>query len=137
MRRFQRQYRGERLKNAARCVKTPNCLEQIQQRQFRSRCPAPYWETADGQQFSNRLTATVAVKGMLLKDHPATACDIAPQWRKAAEQFEQIEQGSPPADPDETLELLEARKMLYRIFEVLGLWRNATVASVQKPARRA
>ena len=73
----------------------------------------------------------------LLKDHPATACDIAPQWRKAAEQFEQIEQGSPPADPDETLELLEARKMLYRIFEVLGLWRNATVASVQKPARRA
>lgn len=73
----------------------------------------------------------------LLKDHPGAACEVGPVWRKAAEQFEQIEQGTPPADPDETLELLEARKMLYRIFDILGLWHQAAQASVQKPARRA
>ena len=69
----------------------------------------------------------LALKDMLiplLKDHPAMACDIGPQWRKAAEEFERIEQGNPPKDPDETLESLEARKMLYRIFELLGLWRK-------------
>lgn len=82
----------------------------------------------------------VALKDVLLpllKDHPATARDVGPQWRKAAEQFERIDQGYPPAEPDETLELLEARKMIYRIFELLGVWRMAAVASVQKPARRA
>lgn len=82
----------------------------------------------------------VALKDVLLpllNDHPDAACEVGPQWRKAAEQFERIEQGNPTADPDETLELLEARKMLYRVFELLGLWRNAAVASVQKPARRA
>lgn len=82
----------------------------------------------------------VALKDVLLpllKDHPETACDVGPQWRKAAEQFERIDQGNPLADPDETLEFLEARKMLYRIFELLGLWRNAAVSSVRKPARRA
>lgn len=82
----------------------------------------------------------VALKDVLLPlltDHPLTAYDIGPQWRKAAEQFERIEQGHPPADTDETLEFLEARKMLYRVFELLGVWRKAAVASVQKPARRA
>lgn len=82
----------------------------------------------------------VALKDVLLpllKDHPATARDVGPQWRKAAEEFERIEQGGATADPDETLELLEARKMLYRVFEMLGLWRKAAVASLQKPARRA
>lgn len=59
---------------------------------------------------------------VLLLDSPALTREIEPQWRKAAEEFDRIEQHGQQANGDESLELLEARKMLYRLFAVCGLW---------------
>lgn len=59
----------------------------------------------------------------LLRAQPEMAAKLAPQWRKAAERFEALEvSGARRAGDGETLELLEARKMLYRIFAVMELW---------------
>ena len=59
----------------------------------------------------------------LLLKHPALARQLQPQWRSAAERFDalQTECNSCSAE-GESLELLEARKMLYRIFAVMRLW---------------
>ena len=61
----------------------------------------------------------------LLKANPEAATYLEPTWRAAAERFEQVEANSGQAeDFHETAELLEARKMLYRQFQRLGLWRG-------------
>lgn len=56
-----------------------------------------------------------------LKADPALAAGLAPQWRRAAEAFDRIDVQGLPAAPDEPLEFLEARKMLYGLSAVLGL----------------
>lgn len=58
----------------------------------------------------------------LLKDNPALARELEPNWRTAAESFDLIDLQGQPAQPDEPLEFLEARKMLYRMFAALKLW---------------
>lgn len=80
------------------------------------------------------------VLAVLLKKDPALARAVAPNWLEAAQDFDLIDlQGKAPKE-DEPLELLEARKMLYRVFSVLGIW---AAAEQQKPlqsvprARRA
>ncbi|TXT37432.1 MAG: hypothetical protein FD135_3608 [Comamonadaceae bacterium] len=66
----------------------------------------------------------------ILRSNPELARQIAPQWKKAAEDFDRIHLYGKPARPDEPLEFLEARKMMYRIFGLLDIWKNA---ELQKP----
>lgn len=67
-----------------------------------------------------------------LKTDPALAAGLAPEWRRAAEAFDRIDVQGLPAAPDEPLEFLEARKMLYRLSAVLGLMPKAEVAPKQR-----
>lgn len=57
----------------------------------------------------------------LLRTHPELASELAPRWRTAAESFDRIQEGQ-AAEPDEPLELLEARKMLFRMNDLFKLW---------------
>lgn len=68
----------------------------------------------------------------LLKTFPELARDMAPQWSAAALDFDRIDVQGHPAKPDEPLEFLEARKMLYRTFALLGVWE---AAQQQKPLK--
>lgn len=55
-----------------------------------------------------------------LRKSPELANDLAAQWSEAAENFDRIHvHGMAPRD-GESLECLEARKMLYRLFSVVG-----------------
>ena len=55
-----------------------------------------------------------------LRKSPELANDLAAQWSDAAENFDRIHvHGMAPRD-GESLECLEARKMLYRLFSVVG-----------------
>lgn len=67
---------------------------------------------------------------VLLLESPALTREIEPQWRKAAEEFDRVEQHGHQANDEESLELLEARKMLYRLLSVCGLWMQSEVNSV-------
>lgn len=67
----------------------------------------------------------------LLRMHPELASELAPRWRSAAEGFDRIQEGAAP-EPDEPLELLEARKMLFRMSDLLKLWPKAVK---QRPVR--
>ena len=59
----------------------------------------------------------------LLKANPQTAAYLAPIWRSAAERFDEVQtEPGQAGDFHETAELLEARKMLYRQFAILGVW---------------
>ena len=59
----------------------------------------------------------------LLRLHPDVAAEIAPQWRRASDRFDAVESNAGQLDDvDETVERLEARKMLYRLFDSIGLW---------------
>lgn len=69
----------------------------------------------------------------LLKLHPDLAGQLEPQWRKVAKDYDQINlHGGQPND-GEPLEFLEARKMLFRIFELQKLWPGR----VRQPAVKA
>lgn len=72
----------------------------------------------------------------LLCELPAAAQRLAPVWGEAAQRFDALHAGQAVDGEDwETLELLEARKMLYRIFEVAKLWPRTDVVQLQ-PARK-
>ena len=59
----------------------------------------------------------------LLRTQPELAARLAPQWRKAAQRFDALQaRGAQRTKDGESLEMLEARKMLYRIFAVMELW---------------
>ena len=76
----------------------------------------------------------------LLKANPALARELEPDWRTAAESFDLIDLQGQPAQPDEPLEFLEARKMLYRMFVALKLWpaeRLESAIRIVPNARRA
>ena len=55
-----------------------------------------------------------------LRASPELGKALATDWSKAARDFDRINVQGLPARPDEPLEFLEARKMLYRLFGVLG-----------------
>ena len=76
----------------------------------------------------------------LLKTFPELARNVAPQWSAAALDFDRIDVHGQPAKPDEPLEFLEARKILYRTFALLGVWEAAQQQKPLKsvsPTRRA
>ena len=56
-----------------------------------------------------------------LRTSPELAQALAKNWSKAARDFDRIDVRGLPANPDEPLEYLEARKMFYRTFGLLGL----------------
>ena len=57
----------------------------------------------------------------LLKAQPDIARKVQPLWLLAAQRYEQLEKSQGQADDfHETAALLEARKMLYRLFGLLG-----------------
>ncbi|MHB8949325.1 MAG: hypothetical protein ACYC4S_09695 [Rhodoferax sp.] len=68
----------------------------------------------------------------LMKTFPELARNVAPHWSAAALDFDRIDVHGHPAKPDEPLEFLEARKMLYRTFALLGVWE---AAQQQKPLK--
>lgn len=62
----------------------------------------------------------------LLREHPEMAAQLAPQWAGAAKRFDALQTSGQRRTKDgESLELLEARKMLYRLFAVAGVWGKA------------
>ena len=73
----------------------------------------------------------------LLREHPALAREIAPQWRNAAECFDRIDVQGLPAQADEPLEFLEARKMLFRMFALAKLWPEEVKRPVVRDVPRA
>ncbi len=56
----------------------------------------------------------------LLRESPQLGQALASDWSQAARDFDRIDVLGLPARPDEPLEYLEARKMLYRFFGVMG-----------------
>lgn len=75
--------------------------------------------------WANGLFAVLTdVLPALLKANPELAARLAPKWRDAADRFDRADQAQPTgAGRDiETAEFLEARKMLYRLFDLLGAW---------------
>ena len=60
------------------------------------------------------------VLGHQLRNSPELANGLAAQWAETAEDFDRIHvHGLAPRD-NESLEYLEARKMLFRLFSVVG-----------------
>jgi hypothetical protein len=80
----------------------------------------------------------VALKDVLeplLRELPEMGQQLAPAWSEAAQRFDALQaSGASDAKKGETLELLEGRKMLYRIFELTKQWPRAEPV---QPARRA
>lgn len=66
----------------------------------------------------------------LLRELPALAQQLAPAWHRTAERFDALQAGGavPDGENDESLEVLEARKMFYRICASLDLWPQPAVA---------
>jgi len=58
----------------------------------------------------------------LLKKYPDIATDLEPMWRYASEQYDTLSSTDQADDFDETQELLEARKVLYRQLALLKAW---------------
>lgn len=99
-----------------------------------ARATEPLREEIDKvDEWANGLfTVLVQLLPGLLGANPLLAQQLEPQWRRAAERFDQLAAGGPPAEPDETMDRLEAPKMLYRILETMGIW--AECRSLSKPA---
>lgn len=73
--------------------------------------------------FSNGLFVVLAqVLPQILRDQPALAARLAPHWCDIAERFNAAEQGRLKLDAGETLDLLEARKLLYEVGVDMSLW---------------
>lgn len=87
------------------------------------------------------FTVLVQVLPGLLKANHPLAHQLEPQWRRASERFEHLSAGGSPIDSDETLERLEAPKMLYRLLEIMSVWdecrRHAPPAPPRQASRRA
>lgn len=56
-----------------------------------------------------------------LRRSPGMGAALAPNWGEASQGFDMIDLYGQAPQPDEPLEYLEARKMLYRQFVLLGL----------------
>lgn len=81
----------------------------------------------------------VDVNPFLLSEHPSLAAELAPRWGKAASDFDSVDVGGQAAQPEAPLELLESRKMLYRMFHAMKLWpkqaKLRTIRSVPRAKR--
>lgn len=68
----------------------------------------------------------------LLRTQPELAAKLEPQWRKAAQRFDALQaRGARRTKDGESLETLEARKMLYRIFSLMELWPQSAQAKAK------
>ncbi|MBK6742495.1 MAG: hypothetical protein IPG66_05755 [Hydrogenophilales bacterium] len=63
------------------------------------------------------------VLAYLLPTQPDLARQLMPLWREAAVRHDEVRGSTGQLDNlNETVERLEPRKMLYRMFDVAGLW---------------
>ncbi len=75
------------------------------------------------EEWTNGLfVVLINVLPFLLRQHPDLAQQLESQWRGAAERFEQFDVTEERNAEGETAELLEARKMLYRMLTLLQVW---------------
>jgi hypothetical protein len=75
------------------------------------------------EDFANGVFIVIAqVLPHILIENPALAARLAPQWRLDAQKFDAMQLGALPQDEDESLDLLEARKLLYETGVDLALW---------------
>lgn len=106
-----------------------------------ARAVAPLREELDRlDDWANGLFVVLAdVLPPLLREHPHMAAELGPKWAGATGHFERLQaNGQQRTSEGETLELLEGRKMLYRVLAVLGFWKMPPVARhTQGPGRRA
>lgn len=73
--------------------------------------------------WANGVFAALAdVLPPLLKSQPEIARYLEPMWRDASERYDRIGSIDQADDFDETQELLEARKVLYRQLALLKAW---------------
>ncbi len=68
----------------------------------------------------------------LMMQNPEMGRALQANWSEAAQMYERIDQGLEDATDDEPLGMLEARKILYRTFDVSGVW-----AKVQSESQAA
>lgn len=94
------------------------------------------------EDFANGMLIVIAqVLPQILIESPALAARLAPQWRLDAQKFDAMQSGAYPQDEDESLDLLEARKLLYETGVDLALWpkvanKNSPVRSVPRVRRK-
>ena len=63
----------------------------------------------------------------LLRKDPELAAELEPLWKTSAQRFAQLEHEQGQADDmQETTELYEARKKLYRLLELYKIWPGQT-----------
>lgn len=106
-----------------------------------ARAVAPLREELDRMDdWANGLFVVLAdVLPLLLREHPQMAATLGPKWAGAAGHFERLQAtGQQRTQEGETLELLEGRKMLYKVLATLGFWRLLGVsgaAAMQRSPR--
>lgn len=72
---------------------------------------------------SGLFRVLVDVLPHLLRSNPALAADLGRRWKKEAEQYDALQEDQGQAeDFHDTAEKAEATKMLYRMFDQVGLW---------------
>jgi hypothetical protein len=75
------------------------------------------------EDFANGVFLVIAqVLPQLLKESPELAARLAPQWRLDAKKFDSMMSSGIAQDGDESIDLLEARKLLYETGADLNLW---------------
>lgn len=81
----------------------------------------------DLEGFVNGMLVTMAqLVPLLLEAVPEVAQQLAPHWREAAERYDALIAPAAAGRDDDAVRLLEARKLLYRCCERLGVWSAAT-----------
>lgn len=75
------------------------------------------------EDFANGVFLVLAqVLPQLLKESPELAARLAPQWRLDAQKFDALLSSGQAHDGDESIDLLEARKLLYETGATMNLW---------------
>jgi len=102
-----------------------------------ARAVAPLREELDKlDDWANGLFVVLAeALPLLMRGRPAVAAELAPRWAAVAGRFDALQaSGQRRNQEGESLELLEARKMLYRLFAVADLWK---VSAAKRQGERA
>lgn len=87
------------------------------------------------EDFANGVFLVIAqVLPQLLIESPELAARLAPQWRQDAAKFNAMFSSGTAHDGDESIDLLEARKLLYETGVDLNLW---PVSQGKRPHVRA
>ncbi|WP_156523229.1 hypothetical protein [Bordetella ansorpii] len=97
---------------------------QLELSQLRSELALLRTEVAQLDDWANGVFAALQDALLpILRDNPLLAAELGGRWSEVSERFDRLETSTGQhEDFHETQELLEARKMLFRTFQLLGLW---------------